>query len=67
MWSARTSIEYIIKFLKATWKKFKVILRRAYAGIANVFPKGFFYTDKQMNVIYWPIRLICFCFMTMFL
>lgn len=60
-------MEYIINFLKATLKKSKVVPRRAYVVITNVFPKGDFYTDKQMNVIYWPIRFICFCFMTMLL
>lgn len=60
-------MEYIINFLKATLKKYKVVPRRAYVVITNVIPKGDFYTDKQMNVIYWPIRFICFCFMTMFL
>lgn len=67
MRNTRTAMEYIINFLISTCKKYKVIPRRVYAVVTNVFPEGNFYTDKQMNVIYWPIRFICFCFITMFL
>lgn len=46
MRSTRTAMEYIINFLISTWKKYKVVPRRVYAVVTNLFPKGDFYTDK---------------------
>lgn len=40
MGSSRTAMECVINFLLPTWKKYKVVARRVYAVVTNVFPEG---------------------------
>ncbi len=63
----RKAMEYITNFLISMYKKYKVVPRCVDVVVTNAFPEGGFNIDKQMNVIYQPLRFISYCCITMFL